>query len=570
MVKSYRKILVAVVALLFFAPAFAQVQKGYVRTCGRPNNPKGTRISGVTIRVSGLHGAVVSKDNGYFDFDLGGGQTSYSVTSVRDNSYQYELQEKELLNRKEPVSTSVPKEIVMVSLAEKRAIEAKKRQQIENQYQKDVERLEMQKAQNQITIEQYRQHLQELQDAFDKRDMLISDLSEYFANIDYAMLSEEQARISALLEEGDLLTADSIINAKGSIEDRLETYLDFKGENDEMEAALRQRHEDKIASRDDLMKDCEAKFRIYEQQHLNDSAAYFLEILVRLDTMNVTNMNRAGDFISDYLSKYDRAMDYYQRALRISQKQYGENSAEVVTCYGNIGEMYDVLGDYDQSMKYHEKALAICRGVYGEQHAEVAKCYSGIGLVYEVRDNYAEALKYYEKTLEIRKMVLGETHPDLASSYNNIGMIYHYQGEYEKSMEYLEKALTILKNAYGETNRFVAQSYNNIGTLWYDKGDYDKALECFSKALEINKVILARIIPASHLHTAISAVPITSSRLTIRPCSILKNLWRSRSGLWGKIIRRLPWITIISVVCTPCPAITHKDWKTSTSHWPSD
>ena len=486
--KTYSKIIMALALLLLATPAFAQVQKGYVRTVGRPNNPKGTRITGVTIRVAGLHSPVVSQSNGYFEFDLGGGKTSYSVTSVRDNSYQYELQEKELLNRKEPVSSSVPKEIVMVSLAEKRAIEAKKRQQIENQYQNDIARLEEQKANAQITIEQYRQQLQQLQEAFDKRDMLISQLSEHFASIDYAQLSEEQARISALLEEGDLLTADSIINAKGNFEDRLEQYLNFSNENDKMAAALKQRREDQLSNKKDLMRDCESKYLIYKQQYKNDSAEMFLDILVRLDTMSVGNLNLAGDF-SDDLAHYDKAMDFYQRALRIAQNQQGENTRNVVTCYNKIGFLYKELGDYDKSLESYSKALELCKSQFGENHPDVADCYSGIGLVYEDQNRYVEALEYFEKALVMREAEFGESHPSVALSYNSIGVIHHRQGNYDKAMEYFEKSLEISKASFGEISMPVSRGYNNIGNVCYEQGNLDKALEYFEKSLEIRKTI---------------------------------------------------------------------------------
>lgn len=104
--RSLNKHIFTAALLLLLSPAFAQVQKGYVRTVGRPDNREGERISGITIRVAGLHNPFVSGENGTFDFDLGGGKTEYTFTNILDNKFQYELQEKELLGRKEPVSAN--------------------------------------------------------------------------------------------------------------------------------------------------------------------------------------------------------------------------------------------------------------------------------------------------------------------------------------------------------------------------------------------------------------------------------------------------------------------------------
>ena len=45
--------------------SWAQMQKGYVKTLGRPNQ-KGVALNGVTVRVKGGHSAVLSKDDGTF------------------------------------------------------------------------------------------------------------------------------------------------------------------------------------------------------------------------------------------------------------------------------------------------------------------------------------------------------------------------------------------------------------------------------------------------------------------------------------------------------------------------
>ena len=487
--KSYRQFIFTLALLLLAIPAFSQVQKGYVRTCGRPNNPKGTRISGITIRVAGLHSPVVSQNNGYFDFDLGGGQSAYSVTSVRDNSYQYELQEKELLNRKEPVSAAVPKEIVMVSLAEKRAIEEKKRQQIESKYQQDIDRLEAQKAHDEITIEQYRQQLQELQDAFDKRDMLITDLSEHFASIDYAMLSDEQARISALLEDGDLLTADSIINAKGDFTERLNKYFAFADEYDKMDNALQQRRSDEAAGLEDLKKDCESKFLICQQQHKLDTAKYYLEMLVSLDTNDVESLVSAGEFFMEYLALYDEAFAYYQRALRISIEKNGENCQQAGNCYNNLAYIYNLKSKQEEALAYYDKSLAIAMDLFGENSKDVAYCYNNIGIVYDDRGDNVTALKYYEKSLEIRKEIFGDNHLKVAIGYNNIGYIYQKQGNYDKAIEYFQRALEIRLASLGETHQLVATSYNNLGSQYFYLGDYAKATDYYKKSLGIRKIV---------------------------------------------------------------------------------
>ena len=107
-------------------------QSGYVRTVGRPNNHAGTRLSGALIRVAGQHNVVQSGRQGAFTLLFNhatAGQTAFTLTSVRLNGY--ELNEREMLGRKFAVSPTVPVEVVMVSEKEKRDIEERVRQQVE-------------------------------------------------------------------------------------------------------------------------------------------------------------------------------------------------------------------------------------------------------------------------------------------------------------------------------------------------------------------------------------------------------------------------------------------------------
>ena len=55
----------------------------------------------------------------------------------------------------------------------------------------------------------------------------------------------------------------------------------------------------------------------------------------------------------------DQALDYYQRALEIKEKQLGPNHVDVAVSYNNIGEVYSKKGDLDQAMDYYRRALEI-------------------------------------------------------------------------------------------------------------------------------------------------------------------------------------------------------------------
>ena len=183
---------------------------------------------------------------------------------------------------------------------------------------------------------------------------------------------------------------------------------------------------------------------------------------------------------------YDKAMEYYEKALAIRLHILGEDHPDVAACYGNIGLVLGKKGDHDKALEHHEKALAIYLQTFGEDYPYVATCYNNIGLVWDNKGIFNKALEHHEKALAIRLRTLGEDHPYVTDCYNNVGNVWAKKGNYNKALEYFEKALAIRLRVFGEDHQDVASCYNNIGLICYNKGDFNKAKKYLEKALAIH------------------------------------------------------------------------------------
>ncbi len=183
--------------------------------------------------------------------------------------------------------------------------------------------------------------------------------------------------------------------------------------------------------------------------------------------------------------EYDKAIEYYKKALQIDLKVFGENHPNVAIRYNNLGLARASKGEYDKAIDYYEKALPIDLKAFGENHPNVATKYNNLGSAWKAKGQYDKAIKYFEKALQMYMKVLGENHPNVAIGYNNLGSTWDSKGEYDKAIEYFEKALPIYLKALGENHPNVAAGYNNLGSAWNSKGEYTKAIEYYEKALKI-------------------------------------------------------------------------------------
>ncbi len=206
---------------------------------------------------------------------------------------------------------------------------------------------------------------------------------------------------------------------------------------------------------------------------------------------NIANVFRAQ-------GGYDKALEYYGKAIAIHERVYGSNYVGTAVLYNNMAFVYYNQGAYEKALKYYEKALAIYEKVPETDPIIAAKTYNNMGMVYSDQGDYERALEYYRKAFSIRERVLGTDHPDMAETYNNIGMVYNEQGDYENGLEYYRRALAIRERVQGMDHPDTALMYNNIAVLYRKQGNYGKALEYYGKALAIRE----RALGTGHPDTA--------------------------------------------------------------------
>jgi tetratricopeptide (TPR) repeat protein len=197
---------------------------------------------------------------------------------------------------------------------------------------------------------------------------------------------------------------------------------------------------------------------------------------------------------------YPKAIEWHQKALDIFEKVLGKEHQATAATYNNIANVYDSQGDYPEALKWHRKALAVKEKVPGKDHPDTATSYNNIALVYYSQGDYPKALKWHRKALAVKEKVLGKEHPDTAASYNNIANVYHSQGDYPEALEWHKKALAVKEKVRGKDHPNTAMSYGNIANVYDSQGDYPEALKWHKKALAVKEKVLGK----GHPDTAMS------------------------------------------------------------------
>ena len=515
MVKRNMKyvVLLCTCLLCTYLSAQAPMQNGCVKTRGRMVNGKhvpGLGLSGTVVSVKDRNDIAVKSKDGYFSFPIKGAQ--YVVQSVTKKDYALVDADAAPKTYQHTADTvyflmETPDRITQDKLESERRI----RRTLLRQLQEREDEIEALKTENKISQQEYQKALQKLYADQENNEKLISEMVERYSKLDYDQMNNFYRQVNNYIENGELTRADSLLKTRGDVQSQVEAELK-KGETiAQKEKELQQAKAVHKHDIEELAQRCYSYFESFMMQHMNDSAAKYIELRARLDTTNVEWMNDAGGFITNFQAKYDRALRYYEAGLRQSIKQYGETSEWVAAFFNNIGAIYNSQGEYPKALEYYNKALEIRVRVFGTGHPDVATSYNNIGLVYDKQGEYPKALEYHNKALEISIKVLGTEHPHIATLYNNIGAIYNSQGEYPKSLEYYNKALEIFIKFFGTEHPHIATLYNNIGFVYDSQGEYAKALEYYNKALEI----YIKIFGTEHPYTKSTQEIINAANISI-------------------------------------------------------
>lgn len=486
-VTAMKRYLIIGLLLLVGTVASAQTQQGYVKTKGRMVDGKlvpGQGLKGATVYVQGRTTVLVNADNGSFSFPATNAQ--FQLDSVRKKGYQ--MVDMDACPRTYKYSGN-PLYIVMETpeqqLQDKLTAERKIRRNLQKQLQEREDEIESLKEQQKISDEEYRQALQKLYSEQESNELLIADMAKRYSELDYDQLDEFYRQVSYCIENGELVKADSLLNTRGDLSKQVEEQLQKGQAIQEQQEKLDKAKMVHAADQEELARRCYSFYETFMAQHLNDTAAYYLELRAGLDTTNVDWQNEAGDFIQNYLADLDRALRLFQRGYRQAVLHYGPQSYQVGNSLNNIGLLYYYQGNYTESAACYNNSLEIRIKTLGEDHHDVGTSYNNIGLLYQMLGDFDKALENTLKAHEIFTKVFEADDPNIAIVQNNLGNIYTYTGDFDKAIAYFNAALAIQEKRFGDRHIEVARSYNNIGAVYYRQYKFSEALPYFQRALDI-------------------------------------------------------------------------------------
>lgn len=163
----------------------------------------------------------------------------------------------------------------------------------------------------------------------------------------------------------------------------------------------------------------------------------------------IGSMNNMGNLNSD-LQLYEKAMRFFSEAYQLSEKM-NEPFADPLN---NIGIIYFKQGNYQRAIEYYQRALEIERG--NDNKLGMLNTITNIGIAYTKAGQPGPAQQYLNEALKLSTDLQANTGvPDILknTSYN-----YYRQGKLKEAYEKLLQYDSAREKVYGdESTRRIAQ-----------------------------------------------------------------------------------------------------------------
>jgi tetratricopeptide (TPR) repeat protein len=184
-----------------------------------------------------------------------------------------------------------------------------------------------------------------------------------------------------------------------------------------------------------------------------------------------------------HAGQFDGAMTCLKRSLEISERVLAATNAQIAVALINLGSLYSDHGEYQQAVPLIERGVKLLEQCYVQGDSQSAFGFAGAlhhlsAVQIEVGD-YDKGIATLRRSLAITESSFGSASINLVSALNSLAVAYHQQGDFERTLPLLERAQRILKDAPPHKKGELVVGLNNLAELFRDLGKEAEALRLF-------------------------------------------------------------------------------------------
>lgn len=189
-----------------------------------------------------------------------------------------------------------------------------------------------------------------------------------------------------------------------------------------------------------------------------------------------------------------KASDLHERALKLREKAFGDNSREVARSLINLGIVLKEMGKPDEGIKRYQRSLRILTSAEPPDEENAALCRENLGLALIAKGQYSKAVDLHNQAYNFW-IKQNPRHSNVAIILGNMGLALYLLGDLSQAEKVLQRAVDIGQEALemGFSKLDLAEMIHNQGQVlraragvydaWRARPKLEKALGLRSEEL---------------------------------------------------------------------------------------
>ncbi|KAH8653473.1 eukaryotic translation initiation factor 3 135 kDa subunit [Xylariales sp. PMI_506] len=137
-------------------------------------------------------------------------------------------------------------------------------------------------------------------------------------------------------------------------------------------------------------------------------------------------------------------------SLTLHEQIYGILHPEVARAYSTLAQIYYQLEEKEAAVDLARKAIIVSERTIGVDSAETLLYYLNLSLFLHGSGDSKSALSYLKHALDLWKVVYGPDHPDSITTLNNAAVMLQHLQAYHESRIWFEEALGVCERVMGK------------------------------------------------------------------------------------------------------------------------
>ena len=183
-------------------------------------------------------------------------------------------------------------------------------------------------------------------------------------------------------------------------------------------------------------------------------------------------------------SMYQKALQYYNKALEIENSRESVSEKLLASLYQNIAIAQAAMGNYTEAGNFIEKSISLKEKLLPADDPKLANVYLNYGRFLSIVGSQYKAIEFLNRAERIYMNKFGPDYPGLAPIYFNSGSIYIILHNYEKALNYEQRALDVYSGNLPPESPLLKELYVNIGLIYKRLGKYSDAIGFYEKSLD--------------------------------------------------------------------------------------